>query len=331
MRLADSDDPPFLELTGPTQLYGLHAVTTATGRPILVLPQRAGNDRIEFVDALDASAVGHIALGDWTTNSGDLRTRVADHHGVPVLFGGFEHQPLRLWSIPDGRLLGEWRPKDPWRAIDLSVRGDAAVAALAVDDTVHQLDAVTGAPAGPHLRAGERTGLLRRRPTVQIWCLAVIGPHVIAGDRDGTLWRWDAKTGEQTAVWPRVHRGPIVRISAWSVAGRTVLATVGSDSTAHWLDADTGDRIATAALLNDMPRPLALPDGTLLVAGDARIQAFDALTGDTRDDLARWILDDGVPAEDQPMVEEICAADVYGTPMLFAATLLTVWRLPTQP
>ena len=94
MRLAGSDDPPFVELGGLTRLFGLHAVTTAVGRPFLVAAARsgAGVDRMEFIDAIDGTAAGQIKTGsasrtDRTCKYNQL-LRIEEELGTSAVYAG---------------------------------------------------------------------------------------------------------------------------------------------------------------------------------------------------------------------------------------------------
>jgi len=339
MRLSGSVEPPFLQLPTLVSAWDLQA-GVAGGRPIIVLAAWAGGPGggrrfIAVIDAADGSDVLRIGVDDWALG-GSVRARLIGRDGDPYLLGVHDYG-VRLWRIPDGRLVSEWKPRGQCKDFDVLQQGDSSILAMVTDRTLRRVDATTGREVAKPVRPGGRLGR-----SVDLYSVAIAGPYVFAGDAEGGVWRWDAASGQlaeegthgyRAGVWRQAHVGPVIRMSAHAAAGRTVLVTTGSDNAVMLWDIESGHGIrADISVQADVPRtaphPGAGPARDLLVVGDWTIWRFDAATGEPRGVIARWETGDGSPrTEDHPDIDEIRTLNVNGVDAIFAATTTAIWRL----
>jgi hypothetical protein len=329
MKLSGYSGRPFLEVDPIIWLCGLHA-TQASDQSVLVLAAMRYRDTLEFYDAVDGSPIRSVDIGSRETNSGKLRTLLFQHGEQRLLLGGFEYQPVRLWQVPDGEVVAQWKAPATWKAAAVQNRGQVTVAALAVEGTVRQLDAFTGREVGERLHARERRSLLRRN-TSELWCVASVGGQVLAGSSDGDVWQWDAGSGDLVAVWRGAHDGPIVAMTAYKLADRVVLVTTGADQAVRVWDVDTGSRIAPEVWISfDLPQMAVAAGGRLLIGGDHEIKQVDMVTGERGPVLAKWEHPGAERTEFDPEIEGLCMGDLSGIEVVFVASSSALWRLDAR-
>ncbi|MBV1848890.1 WD40 repeat domain-containing protein [Catellatospora tritici] len=326
MELAGGSGPPFLEVDRIISFCGLHT-TQVAGRSVLVLGTMRFRDAVELYDAADGSPINSIDVGSRETNYGNLRTLLLPYPEQPLLLGGFSYRPIHVWQIPDGEVVAQWKAPGPWEAATVHEQGSVTTVAMAVEGTVRQLDAFTGREAGERLHAREGKSLFRRN-TSELWSVASSGPYLLAGSSSGDVWQWDAGSGDVVAVWKEAHSGPVLRMTAHEVAGRPVLATMGSDQAVRVWDVSDGTQLGEDVWLSfDMPRPAFAAGGRLLIAGDHELKQVDVLTGERGPVLARWEQPNPERTEFDYAIEEIAVGDMAGVEVVFAASTAAVWRL----
>ena len=202
-----------------------------------------------------ASWSAHEREGQW------VWSLVFSHDGRSLVTGG--GKAAHLWSVPDGRPIGEPMKHDgEVHAVLLSPDG-TVILTCSYDQTARMWSATDGRPLGPPMvhrgevraaafRADGKvvatasadgsvrlweapTGRLIRAPILHDgWVRSVDfspdGKMLVTGCDDGTARLWDAETGDALGAELR-HHGP-VNIVAFHPNGRTIL-TASSDGTAR--------------------------------------------------------------------------------------------------
>lgn len=229
-----------------------------------------------------------------------------------------EDGTARLWSVQDGRLLGEL-PSGRRKAVGhpLAFAGDGAVLATVSGSAVQLWDTAARTPRGGPLLGHEGTvsratfspdGTLLATasadPTLRLWNVADGSPHgeplrgpeqglfdvtfspdgrsVAAGAWDGTVWIWDVATGAVHARLPG-HTETVAAV-LFSPDGAT-LYSAGEDGDVRLWDPATGsERHVSRGHVGDVTALAITTDGSTLVSGgtDRTLRLWDAVTGAPR-------------------------------------------------
>ncbi|TKA11455.1 hypothetical protein FCI23_11540 [Actinacidiphila oryziradicis] len=212
--------------------------------------------------------------------------------GHVVLLSSCEGQEIRRWDIATGRML--WRSDDVWFPNALAVAsppGRNPVVAVATEDGVLRLDALTGAELDGYAMAANDT----------IWDVATgllpDGRAFIAGAGHCgfSVYRWDAATGEPLGPPLAGHTICVKAITAITLPDGTPL--IASEDEAgrilRWNAASGqpyGNPIHGPGQYNMQLVSLALSDGRVMLASldmHGTLSRWDAVTGEPIGPLLR--------------------------------------------
>ncbi|MFB8131549.1 WD40 repeat domain-containing protein [Streptomyces mirabilis] len=212
--------------------------------------------------------------------------------GQVVLLSSCEGQEIRRWDMFTGRML--WCSADAWSANALAVAsppGGNPVVAVATEDGVVRLDALTGAELDGHEMAADDT----------IWDVATgILPNgrafiAGAGHCGFRVYRWDAATGEPLGPPLVGHTTCVKAVTAITLPDGTAL--IASEDEAgrilRWNAASGqpyGNPIHGPGDYNMQLVSLALNDGRVMLASldmNGTLSRWDAVTGEPIGPLMR--------------------------------------------
>ena len=233
--IADGDASVVNSRTG-TRLWSVEGtksspITGAAMAPEGTIVATAGGGRVRFYDLDSGEEVTSLALPagaavpglDWSTDGGRLLA--------------FDPAAgLRVWSIPDGEVIGEIRP--PRQAFDAALNADGSRVAIAGTNgvTIHDVE------------SGERVRTLEGHTTL-VGDVAYdgAGERIVTVSEDGTARVWNAATGEEELVL--ANDGQAVRAAAFDEDGSLVVTSSANGELRIW-DAGSGLELARFAGAN---------------------------------------------------------------------------------
>ncbi|GHJ48913.1 hypothetical protein Cs7R123_62550 [Catellatospora sp. TT07R-123] len=312
---------PWRDRAGPFLGHHAHRLfpVTVGGRALIVATSYNAPGGIGCWDAATGEQVGRLLDGvakHVYVDDGDLVVAGVDPTGRAMRRRLPSGRPTAPLGRPHRRFALR-RPKPPQAESMTSYREDGGPLILVTGDrdgVVQRWDAATGLPVGEPVRLGDRVSVL--------WPYELDGAvHLAAGGWGGGVWRWRPGPGQRPLPVAGKHHQLVLHGAAYTVDGRTVLATGATDNAAYRWDAETGEQLGDMWLMPELvggicPYPVG---GRLLVAvgGGFQIQRFDAVTGERFGDLLHG---------HQEAIVDTCYAEVDGRPMLFSCDNFSVWR-----